>query len=172
MGRCKNWWWIMPFSTMARGLIGIFLRGADLPATNQRAKTPPVQFRTYLSLRAILAAGAGGRGAWGGAIGCKDLREEGGRNTGEGGRNRKKTGWPRGEAETGGATTRRRTPEEKERGIRGHGQVSSDGDRGEHRERRDSQEESNNAREVWSGETAEDLAGSETEEEGMTTGGV
>ena len=60
------------------------------------------------------------------------------------------------------------------RGRQGHkqGQVSSDGDGGEHRKRWDGQEESDDASAGWSGKSAEDLAGSETEEEGMTVGGA
>ena len=82
--------------TTARGPLGLFLHGADPPATNQRATTLPVRSPTYLYLQEILAAGAGGRGVRGGASGRKGLREEGERSAGEGGRNRDKTGRPRG----------------------------------------------------------------------------
>ena len=60
---------------------------------------------------------------------------------------------------------------ERERGRRGHDQVSSDKDRGKRRER-DVQGESNDTSEGWNSESAEDLAGSETEEDGLTVGGV
>ena len=63
--------------TTTRGLLGHFPRGADLPANNQRATTPPVRLPTSLSLRAILEAGAGGRGAWVGASGRRATREVG-----------------------------------------------------------------------------------------------
>ena len=61
-GRCKNRGRLMPSPTTERGLLGIFPRGADPPATNQRATTLPVLSPTSLSLRAILAAGARGWG--------------------------------------------------------------------------------------------------------------
>ena len=63
---------------------------------------------------------------------------------------------------------------EKECGRRGHDQerVSSNCDGGEPRERGGGQEESDDARKGWSGKSAEDLAGSETGDEGMTTGGA
>ena len=63
------------------------------------------------------------------------------------------------------------TTAETERRNFGQDQVSSDKDRGKRRER-DVQEESNDTSEGWSSESAEDLAGSETEEDGMTAGGV
>ena len=68
----------MTSPTMARGLLGHFLRGADLPATDQRASPLPIQSPTSLSLRLILAAGAGGRGVQVGASSCKSPRDGGG----------------------------------------------------------------------------------------------
>ena len=52
----------MPSPTTARGPLGHFPRGADLPATDQRASLPPIQLLKYLSLWAISAAGARGGG--------------------------------------------------------------------------------------------------------------
>ena len=102
----------------------------------------------------------------GGVKGHRGLREEGGRSAVEGGRNGDNTGRPHGETELGGWTTtaKRRTIAEKEHGRRGHDQVSRDGDGGEHRKRRDGEEESDDASEGWSNESAEDSAGLETEE--------
>ena len=82
--------------------MGLFPQGADLPATNQRATTPTVRSSTSLSLRAISAAGAKGRGAWGGASVHKGPREEGRRSVREGENKGDKQWRPRGEAETGG----------------------------------------------------------------------
>ena len=82
LGRCKNRGRLMPSPTTVRGLLGHSPRGADPPATDLSAPTPPVQSPTSLSLRAILAAGAGGRSARGGASGRKGPREEGGRRSG------------------------------------------------------------------------------------------
>ena len=63
--KCRNKGRFMPSPTTTRGLLGHFPRGADPPAIDRRATTPPVQSLTSSSLRAILAAGAGGRSAWG-----------------------------------------------------------------------------------------------------------
>ena len=52
-GRCKNRGRLLPSPTTMRGLLGHFPRGADPPANNQRATTPPVRLPTSLSLRAI-----------------------------------------------------------------------------------------------------------------------
>ena len=41
-GKCRNKEWLMPSPTTTPGLLGIFPRGADLPATDLRATTPPV----------------------------------------------------------------------------------------------------------------------------------
>ena len=60
-----------------RGLLGHFPRGADPPANDRRLTTPPVRSPKYLSLWAILAAGAGDRSAWGGASGRRFTREVG-----------------------------------------------------------------------------------------------
>ena len=49
-----------------RGLLGIFTRGADQPATDPGATTPPVRLPTSLFLQAILVTGVGGRSARGG----------------------------------------------------------------------------------------------------------
>ena len=59
---------------------------------------------------------------------------------------------------------------ETERGRQVQEQVSRDRDWGERWER-NGQEEINDASEGWSGGSAEDLAGSEMEEERMTAGG-
>ena len=160
----------MPCPTMARGLLGIFQRGAGPPATDLNTTTPPVQLPTSSSLRAILADGAVGRCARAGTSGRKGPREEGGRRGGEVGCNREAVGRPRGEAETGSkmTTSQGRKTEKTERGRRGQdGQVSSDGDRGERHER-DGLGESNDASEGWRGGSAEDSAKSETEENWMT----
>ena len=85
----------MTSPTTARDLLTHFLQGMDPPATKQRAKTLPFRSLTSLSLQAILEAGAGRRGAWDGASGRKSPREEEGRSTGEGERNRDETSWPR-----------------------------------------------------------------------------
>ena len=136
----------MPPPTTSRGILVIFPQGADPPVTNQRATTPPVRSLTSLSLRVILAAGAGGRGARGGASGRKGPREEGGISAREGGRNRDGTGWPHDKTETGRRTAaaRRRTTEEQARGqrdqTRHQGQLISNGKGGEHRAREEGQE--------------------------------
>ena len=65
----------MPSSTTTRGLLGHFPRGADPPATDQRAKNPPFRLPTSLSLRAISAAGARGKGAWERASGRRATRK-------------------------------------------------------------------------------------------------
>ena len=82
-GKCKNKGRLMPSPTNMRGLLGILPWGPDLPANNPLATTPPVRLLTSSSLRAILAAGAGGRSARGGASGRRGPREEG--RSGEGG---------------------------------------------------------------------------------------
>ena len=63
-GRCKNRGRLLPSHTTTRGLLGHVPRGADPHANNRCATTPPVRLPTSLSLRSILAARAGGRGAW------------------------------------------------------------------------------------------------------------
>ena len=83
----------MPSPTTMQGLLGLFTRGADPPANEPRATIPPVQSPTSLSLQAILAAGAGGRSARGGARGHRVPREVG--RSGEGGKAKSK-GWSRG----------------------------------------------------------------------------
>ena len=67
----------MPSPTTTRVLLGIFLRGADLPANKPHATAPPVRSPTSSSLRTILAAGAGGRSARGEASGRRGPREVG-----------------------------------------------------------------------------------------------
>ena len=47
--------------TTVRGLLGLFPRGAEPPATDQCETTPPVQSMTSLSLWAISAAGGEGK---------------------------------------------------------------------------------------------------------------
>ena len=76
-GKCRNNGRVMPFPTTARGLLGHFPQGSDPPANNSRATTPPVRLPTSSFLRAILAARAGGRSAWGGASGRRGPREVG-----------------------------------------------------------------------------------------------
>ena len=73
----------MPSPTTTRGLLRHFPRVADLPANDQHANTPPVRSPTSSSLQAILAAGAGGRSAWGGASDRMATREVGGGVAGE-----------------------------------------------------------------------------------------
>ena len=87
----------MPSPTMERGLLRIFPRGADPTTTDHRATTSLVQLPTSFSLQAISAAGAGGRGAWGGASDRKSQRDSRGRSTGKGGRNETGKGQTRGE---------------------------------------------------------------------------
>ena len=76
----------MPYLTTSRGLLGHFLHGADLPATDNQSSPLPVRFPIYLSLWAILAAGARRGGAGGGAGGRRSLRDGGGEGGGSGGR--------------------------------------------------------------------------------------
>ena len=71
--------------TTARGLLGIFLRGTDPPATYQRATTLPIQSPTSSSLWSLLAAVAGERGARGKTSGRKSPRDGRGGSAGEGG---------------------------------------------------------------------------------------
>ena len=80
----------MSSPTTAQGLLGHLPQGADPPANNLRATTPPVRFLTYSSLRAISAARAGSRSAWGGTSGRRGPREVG--RGGEGGEAESK-GW-------------------------------------------------------------------------------
>ena len=101
--------------------MGLFPRGADPPATDSHATTPPVRLPTPSSLRLISAAGAGGRIARGGASGRKGPREEGKGETGEGGRNGDAWGRPRGVKDTGQRTTvRKMVTTEEGHGHRGH----------------------------------------------------
>ena len=71
--------------TTSRGMLGLFLRGADPPATDQRATTQPVRSPTSFYLQAILVARDGGGGARGGVGGCRSSRDGRG-GGGEGGR--------------------------------------------------------------------------------------
>ena len=80
----------MPSPTTTGGLLGLFPWGADPPANDPRATTPPVQSPTPSSLRAISAAGIGARRARGGASGRRVPREEG--RSGEKGEAKSK-GW-------------------------------------------------------------------------------
>ena len=66
----------MPSPTTLRGLLGHFLRGADLPTVDQSVSPPPVL---------KLAAGAGVGGVRGGAGGCRSPRDGGGGCRGSGG---------------------------------------------------------------------------------------
>ena len=67
----------MPSLTTARGLLGNFPWGADLPANDPCATIPPIRFLTSSSLQAISAAGARGWSAGGGASGGRGPREVG-----------------------------------------------------------------------------------------------
>ena len=165
----------MPSPTTARGLLGHFPQGADPPATDQCATTPPVRLLTSLSLRAISTAGTGGRGA---GQGERPQETEGGRGEK---RQRRREEKERNrvtcvEAETWGRMTaaRRRKTVEKVRGRQGHDheQVSSDGNGGESRTRGDGQEGGGDASKGWSGKSVEDSARSETEEEATTAEGT
>ena len=162
--------------TMARGLLGIFLRGMDPPATNQGATTPPVRSPTYSSLQAILADGARGRGARGMASGCKGSRDGGERSAGEGGRKGYGTGQPCGESEIGAWTTAARwTTAEQAQGGRGQDhrdQVISDGEVGDYRARGDNKGGINGESAEWSGADSKETEVSATEEEATTTGGA
>ena len=75
----------MPFPITTQGLLGIFPQGADLPANDPHATTPPIRSPTSSSLQAILAAGAGDRRARGGASGRRGPQEEGRSGKGWGG---------------------------------------------------------------------------------------
>ena len=88
---CKNRGRIMLSPTTSRGLLGHFPRGADLPAANQCVSPLTVRLLTYLSLRAILVARAGGGDARGGASRRRIPRDCGVGGRGEGGQNR--DGW-------------------------------------------------------------------------------
>ena len=76
----------MPPPTAAKGLLGHFLCGADLPAVCQHISPPPVQFLKFLSLQVISAAGDGVRGSQSGAGGCRSLQDGRGGERGSGGR--------------------------------------------------------------------------------------
>ena len=87
---CYFWGWfknrgrLMPSPTTSRGLLGLFARSVDLPASDQQTSPQPVRLTTSLSLREILAAEAGGGGTRGGASGHR-IPQDGG-NGGGGGR--------------------------------------------------------------------------------------
>ena len=83
-GRCKNRGRLLPSPTTTRGLLGHFPRGADPPAIDRRAKITPFRYPTSSSLRAISAAGAGGRGAWARASSRRATGEVGRGGAGEG----------------------------------------------------------------------------------------
>ena len=80
----------MPSPNMARGLLKHFPRGADPPATDQRASPPPVRSPKFWSLRAISASVE--RGARGGISSLKDPRDGGGGGGGVEERNREGEG--------------------------------------------------------------------------------
>ena len=101
-GKCRNKGPLMPSRTTAQGLLGHFPWGADPPSNDRRATTPPVRSPTSSSLRAILAARAGGRSAWGGASGRRGPRAVG--RGGEGGE-AKIEGWSGGSDTTSDAET-------------------------------------------------------------------
>ena len=83
-GNCKDKGWFMLSPTTTRGLLIHIPRGADPPANDRRATTPPpVRSPKSLSLRAISAAGAGGRSTWRGG----GKRPQG--HEGDGGRGRR-----------------------------------------------------------------------------------
>ena len=96
----------MPSPTMARGLLGHFLRGADSPATDL---TPAHPIDDIFVLTGNVGGRAGGGGVRGGAIRHKILRYTGDGGSGAGGRIR----------DSGGATNievgaaRRKTAETK-----------------------------------------------------------
>ena len=92
MVQCKNRGGLMPSPTTSRGLLRHFPCGADLPATDQRGPTPPIRLPTSSFLRAILVAGAGGRGARGVSSGCRSPSYGGGEVSGAGGRNTDREG--------------------------------------------------------------------------------
>ena len=96
----------MPYPTTVRGLLGHFLHSSEPPAVSQRAPPPPVWSPTYISLRTISAAGDGGGGVRGSAVGRKSPMDGGGGGRGEwgrtrdgGGAKRYKAGETRGERE-------------------------------------------------------------------------
>ena len=170
-GQCKNQGRLMPSPTTVRGLLGHFLRGADPPATNQRASTPPVRSPTYSSLRAISAAGARGRGARGGASSCRSLRDGGGGGAGSGRKNRNREGRTSGKpgAETRPTvTTMETTAQAGERRGQGH-HVRSVGAGEEYRSGRAVEGESADKSAGWSGADSE---GSNTDEEATTAEGA
>ena len=137
-GKCRNKGRLMSSPTTTRGLLGIFPRGPDLPATNPSATTLPVQPPTSLSLRAISAAESWERGARGMANSRKGPREEGERRAGEGRWKGGAAGRPRGEADMGRrkTTAQGRTMVETERGRRvQYAKVIRDRDRGGSRKR-------------------------------------
>ena len=165
----------MPSLTMERGLLRHFPRDTYLSATDQSTPPLPIRLLTYLSLWAILAVGAGERGAWGGAGGRRIPRDGKGGGGGAGGRNRDGGGAMSGktgaETRTAAAT---KTMAAQARGGRGrtvqeHDQVSSDGVGGEYRAGGAGQEEIADKSDEWSGA---DLEGSTTEEEATTAGRV
>ena len=163
----------MPSPTTARGLLGNFLRGTDLPTTDQHASPLPVRLTTSLSLWAISAVGVGEMGALGGVGGYRSLRNGGGGGGVAGGRNREGDGATRdatgAEKSTTAETT---TTEERTRGRRSgreHNQVSSYGAGGEYHKEGPGREESADESAEWSGADSEGLV---TEEEADTSVGA
>ena len=163
---------MMPPPTTVRGLLGHFPHGADPPATDQRASPLPVQFPTYLSLRAISAARSMGGGTRGEAGGCRSLRGGRGGGSGSGGIIRDGGGETR--SETGVA--KRKAAATKTMAARASGRrngpkslVISDGAGGNYCAEGTDQEESAAESAKWSGKDTEELA---TEEEAETAGGV
>ena len=88
------------------GLLGYFLRGADLPAADQRVSPPAVWLLTYSSLQAILEDRAKGGVARGGAGGQRIPREGGEGSRGQG--NEIGTDGERRKAQRGGRQRRQR----------------------------------------------------------------
>ena len=159
----------MPSPTTARGLLGIFLRGADPPATDQPTTTLHVRLPKSLSLQAISTDRAVGRGPWGGTNGRRIPRD------GEGGS--AKAGGSKGRT-SGKHGVETRTTEMAvmtvttalESGRRGrHDQVSSDGAGGEYRAWGGAKGESAEKSAGWSGEESD---GTATDEGATTTEGA
>ena len=95
-GRYNNRGRLMPPPNTARGLLGHLLRGAYLPAVNQRVSPPLVRLFTSYSLWAILAARDGGGGARGCAGGNRIPRDGRGGGRGAGRKYRGGQGMTRG----------------------------------------------------------------------------
>ena len=141
----------MPYPTTVRGLLGHFLCGADPPATNECASTPPV--------RSLLTAGAGERGAQGGASSCRSRRDGGGgkRLIGgkEQGRKGRASGKPGAERRTTATAVTATTTAQARRRQGQHDQVSSNRAGGEYRAKGGVKGESTDESAGWSGEESD-----------------